>query len=112
VKAGKVATKWAENLVEGDRSQQAHHAGPLPVCLGIMHIGESTAKTLAAWLGRLDSYETRRRRYCACCRISATKWPRRSPRSSSRRATSEWSMRCSPAGIVFSDEAAPSPKAA
>jgi DNA ligase (NAD+) len=54
VKAGKVATKWAENLVE---SIQASKQSTLPrflFALGIMHIGESTAKTLAAWFGRLD----------------------------------------------------------
>ena len=53
VKAGKVATKWAENLVEGIAASKR---GTLPrflFALGIMHIGESTAKTLAAWLGSL-----------------------------------------------------------
>jgi DNA ligase (NAD+) len=54
VKAGKVATRWAENLVAGiDASKQT----TLPrflFALGIMHIGESTAKTLASWLGRLE----------------------------------------------------------
>ncbi|MHB1058039.1 MAG: NAD-dependent DNA ligase LigA [Rhodanobacter sp.] len=54
VKAGKVAIKWAENLVAGiDASKHATLARFL-FALGIMHIGESTAKTLAAWLGRLD----------------------------------------------------------
>ena len=54
VKAGKVATRWAENLVAGiEASKQATLARFL-FALGIMHIGESTAKTLAAWLGRLE----------------------------------------------------------
>ncbi|RAO76052.1 NAD-dependent DNA ligase LigA [Dyella jiangningensis] len=53
VKQGKVATKWAENLI--DAIEASKHA-TLPrflFGLGIMHIGESTAKTLVAWLGSL-----------------------------------------------------------
>jgi DNA ligase, NAD-dependent len=53
VKQGKVATKWAENLVA---SIEASRHSTLPrflFGLGIMHIGESTAKTLALWLGSL-----------------------------------------------------------
>lgn len=50
----KTATKWAENLVEAiEASKQATLARFL-FGLGIMHIGESTAKTLASWFGRLD----------------------------------------------------------
>ncbi|MDF4025819.1 NAD-dependent DNA ligase LigA [Luteibacter sp. PPL201] len=55
VKQGKVATKWAENLVA---SIQASKRSTLPrflFALGIMHIGESTAKTLALWLGSLEA---------------------------------------------------------
>ncbi|MEO8809569.1 MAG: NAD-dependent DNA ligase LigA [Rhodanobacter sp.] len=54
VKAGKVATKWAENLVEGIESSKDTSLSRFLFALGIMHIGESTAKTLASWLGRLD----------------------------------------------------------
>ncbi|OOG41566.1 NAD-dependent DNA ligase LigA [Rhodanobacter sp. C05] len=54
VKAGKVATKWAENLVAGIAGSKRVTLARFLFALGIMHIGESTAKTLAAWLGRLD----------------------------------------------------------
>ncbi len=54
VKAGKVATKWAENLVAGIEASRRTTLARFLFALGIMHIGESTAKTLAAWLGRLD----------------------------------------------------------
>ena len=54
VKAGKVATKWAENLVAGIEASKRTTLARFLFALGIMHIGESTAKTLAAWLGRLD----------------------------------------------------------
>jgi DNA ligase (NAD+) len=54
VKAGKVATKWAENLVAGIEASKHTTLARFLYALGIMHIGESTAKTLAAWLGRLD----------------------------------------------------------
>ncbi|OOG64427.1 DNA ligase (NAD(+)) LigA [Rhodanobacter sp. B04] len=54
VKAGKVATKWAENLVAGIEASRRTTLARFLFALGIMHIGESTAKTLAAWLGRLE----------------------------------------------------------
>ena len=54
VKAGKVATKWAENLIEAIEASKRTTLPRFLFALGIMHIGESTAKTLASWLGRLD----------------------------------------------------------
>ena len=54
VKTGKVATKWAENLVDGIATSKQTTLARFLFALGIMHIGESTAKTLALWLGRLD----------------------------------------------------------
>ncbi|MBB1087564.1 NAD-dependent DNA ligase LigA [Lysobacter sp. SG-8] len=54
VKGGKVASKWAENLVEAiDRSRDTTLERFL-FALGIQHVGESTAKALAAWFGDLD----------------------------------------------------------
>ena len=54
VKAGKVATKWAENLIDGiDRSRHTTLTRFL-YALGITHVGESTAKALAAWFGELE----------------------------------------------------------
>ncbi|RZA19756.1 MAG: NAD-dependent DNA ligase LigA [Lysobacteraceae bacterium] len=53
VKAGKVATKWAGNLIEAiDRSRDTTLARFL-YGLGIEHVGESTAKALAQWFGDL-----------------------------------------------------------
>jgi DNA ligase (NAD+) len=54
VKQGKIATKWAENLIAGIEASKSTTLARFLYALGIMHIGESTAKTLAAWLGRLD----------------------------------------------------------
>ncbi|MEF9979542.1 MAG: NAD-dependent DNA ligase LigA, partial [Thermomonas sp.] len=54
VKSGKVATKWADNLIEAiDRSRNTTLARFL-YALGIEHVGESTAKALAQWFGDLD----------------------------------------------------------
>ncbi|MBS0582862.1 MAG: NAD-dependent DNA ligase LigA, partial [Proteobacteria bacterium] len=54
VKAGKVASKWAENLIAAiDHSRQTTLARFL-YALGITHVGESTAKALAAWFGELE----------------------------------------------------------
>jgi len=54
VKAGKVATRWAENLVEAiDRSRKTTLERFL-FALGIQHVGESTSKALANWFGDLE----------------------------------------------------------
>ncbi|GLQ46171.1 DNA ligase [Dyella lipolytica] len=53
VKAGKIATKWAENLIEAIEASKTTTLARFLYALGIVHIGESTAKTLATWLGRL-----------------------------------------------------------
>ncbi|MFC3549650.1 NAD-dependent DNA ligase LigA [Lysobacter cavernae] len=54
VKGGKVATRWAENLIESiDRSRSTTLERFL-YALGIQHVGESTAKALASWFGDLE----------------------------------------------------------
>ena len=53
VKAGKVATRWAENLIAAiDRSREAT-LERLLFALGIEQVGEATAKALAQWFGDL-----------------------------------------------------------
>ncbi|MDH5823223.1 NAD-dependent DNA ligase LigA [Luteimonas sp. RD2P54] len=54
VKAGKVATKWAENLVEAIARSRETTLARFLFALGIQHVGESTAKALAAWFGELE----------------------------------------------------------
>ncbi len=54
VKAGKVATKWAENLVEAIAASKSTTLERLLFALGIRDVGESTARTLARWFGALD----------------------------------------------------------
>ncbi len=54
VKQGKVATQWAENLVAAIDASRQRTLGRFLFALGIMHIGASTAKTLAQWLGSLE----------------------------------------------------------
>lgn len=53
VKTGKIASKWAENLLEGIAASRTPPLARLLFALGIRHVGESTAKTLADWLGSL-----------------------------------------------------------
>ncbi|MEC5208908.1 DNA ligase (NAD+) [Vogesella perlucida] len=53
VKAGKVATKWAENLIDAIAASKTPPLARFLFALGIRHVGESTAKTLADWLGSL-----------------------------------------------------------
>lgn len=54
VKAGKVATRWAENLVAAIAASKATTLERLLFALGIRDVGESTARTLARWFGALD----------------------------------------------------------
>ncbi len=54
VKAGKVATKWADNLVEAIDHSRATTLERFLFALGIQHVGESTAKALSVWFGDLD----------------------------------------------------------
>jgi DNA ligase (NAD+) len=54
VRNGKVATKWAENLVAAIAASKQATLSRFLFGLGIMHIGESTAKTLAKWLGNIE----------------------------------------------------------
>jgi DNA ligase (NAD+) len=52
-KAAKVATKWADNLLAAIAASRQPPLERLLFALGIRHVGESTAKTLAEWLGTL-----------------------------------------------------------
>ncbi|MBA4094430.1 MAG: DNA ligase (NAD(+)) LigA [Candidatus Accumulibacter sp.] len=54
VKQGKVATKWADNLLAAIAASRQPPLERLLFALGIRHVGESTAKTLADWLGSLS----------------------------------------------------------
>lgn len=54
VQQGKVATKWAENLIEAIAASRRPPLARLVFALGIRHIGESTAKVLAEWLGSME----------------------------------------------------------
>jgi DNA ligase (NAD+) len=54
VKAGKVATKWAENLIAAIAASKNTTLERLLFALGIRDVGESTAKTLAKFFGALD----------------------------------------------------------
>jgi DNA ligase (NAD+) len=54
VKAGKVATKWAENLIDAIDQSRRTTLERFLYALGIQHVGESTAKALASWFGDLN----------------------------------------------------------
>lgn len=53
-KSGKVADKWAHNLVNAIDSSRSTTLERLLFALGIPDVGESTAKTLARYFGALD----------------------------------------------------------
>jgi DNA ligase (NAD+) len=55
VKQGKVATKWAENLVEAIARSRDARLERFLFALGIREVGEATAKQLARWFGSLDA---------------------------------------------------------
>ena len=54
VKAGKIASKWAENLVAAIAASKDTSLERVLFALGIRDVGESTARTLARWFGALD----------------------------------------------------------
>lgn len=54
VKQGKVATKWAENILAAIEKSKKTTLERLLYALGIREVGESTAKTLAKFFGALD----------------------------------------------------------
>jgi len=54
VKAGKIATKWAENLIEAIDHSRGTTLARFLYALGITHVGESTAKALTTWFGQID----------------------------------------------------------
>jgi len=51
VKSGKVATKWAENLIGAIDHSRNTTLERFLYALGVQHVGESTAKALATWFG-------------------------------------------------------------
>jgi len=54
VKAGQTPTRWAENLLAGIAASRRPTLARLLFALGIRYVGESTAKTLADWLGSVE----------------------------------------------------------
>ncbi|HRY00037.1 MAG TPA: NAD-dependent DNA ligase LigA [Xanthomonadaceae bacterium] len=54
VKAGKIATKWAENLIEAIEASKQTTLPRLLFALGVNQIGEETAKRLGQTFGSLD----------------------------------------------------------
>jgi DNA ligase (NAD+) len=54
VKTGQVTTRWAENLLAGIAASKSPKLARLLFALGIRHVGETTAKTLADWLGSIE----------------------------------------------------------
>ena len=52
--SGKLATRWAENLVAGIEASKATTLPRFLFALGIPHLGETTARSLAQWLGSLE----------------------------------------------------------
>jgi DNA ligase (NAD+) len=55
VRTGKVATKWAQNLIDAIAHSRQTTLERFLYALGIPDVGESTAKVLARWFGGLDA---------------------------------------------------------
>ncbi|MEZ5465052.1 MAG: NAD-dependent DNA ligase LigA [Lysobacteraceae bacterium] len=55
VKAGKIATKWAENLIQAIEASKQTTLPRLLFALGVNQIGEETAKRLGQTFGNLDT---------------------------------------------------------
>ncbi|MEO6967429.1 MAG: NAD-dependent DNA ligase LigA [Rhodanobacteraceae bacterium] len=55
VKAGKIASKWAKNLLDAIEASKATTLERFLYALGIRDVGEATAKTLARHFGSLDA---------------------------------------------------------
>ncbi|HEX7340189.1 MAG TPA: NAD-dependent DNA ligase LigA, partial [Rhodanobacteraceae bacterium] len=55
---GKVATHWAEKLLAAIDASKRTQLARFLFALGIMHIGETTAKALHKWLGSLAAVES------------------------------------------------------
>jgi DNA ligase (NAD+) len=55
VKAGKIASKWAENLVDAIAASKSTTLERFLYALGIPDVGEATAKTLARHFGALET---------------------------------------------------------
>jgi DNA ligase (NAD+) len=109
VKAGKVATKWAENLVAGIEASKHTTLARFLYALGIMHIGESTAKTLAAWLGRLDFVRSTPAPLLRVLPDIGEEVARSIAGFFAQDGNQQVVDQLLAAGISFSDEAAPSP---
>lgn len=54
VEGGKLATRWAENLATAIQASRRTTLPRFLFALGIQHLGETTAKALAHWLGSLE----------------------------------------------------------
>jgi DNA ligase (NAD+) len=54
VRSGRVATRWAENLIDAIARSRNTTLERFLYALGIQHVGESTAKALALWFGDLE----------------------------------------------------------
>ena len=58
VRAGRVATKWADNLLAAIDASRTTTLERFLFALGIPHVGEGTAKALSTWLGDLSLVRT------------------------------------------------------
>ena len=58
VKGGKVASKWAQNLVAAIEASKQTTLDRMLFALGIRDVGESTARTLARHFGSLDALQS------------------------------------------------------
>ena len=110
VKQGKVATKWAENLIEAIEASKRTTLPRFLYALGIMHIGESTAKTLATWLGRLDLVRSTPAPVLRALPDIGDEVASSIDGFFAQEGNQKVVDQLLASGIVFSDEGAPSPK--
>lgn len=109
VKAGKIATRWADNLVEAIAASKQTTLPRFLFALGIMHIGESTARTLATWLGTLHFVRTTPGAVLRVLPDIGAEVARSIEAFFAQTGNQQVVDELLAAGIVFSDESTPSP---
>lgn len=110
VKNGKIATRWAENLLAGIDASRYTSLSRFLFALGIMHIGSNTAKTLADWLGNLERIRTQPEAILRLLPDIGTEVARSIAGFFQQEGNQQVVDRLLAAGIRFNDETAPDPR--
>ena len=99
--------KVGRNVVEQIERSKANDLSRLIYALGIRHVGEKAAATLARHFRTMDAAARRAGRGAAVGRRRSARWSRRRcARSPTSRATGSWSRGCAAAGVNMDEPGA------